>query len=286
MSQVTRNGVGLHRTGYRSHVGAVDVWRVSSLTTSFCGALLLGAASVCAAQTPAPAPDLVTDRPDFTESSEVVGHRIVQIESGLTFEQTDQKTRQVTAPQLLVRVGVGAHFELRFAGDGVVSQSQQTPAGAVRTTGRSDVEIGAKFKFLERTGFGMAVIPFLSLPTASNGFSSNGYDPGFKLTAARDLPGGFGLSGNVNLADVTTSERRAWNREASVSLGRALGGPFGAYWETFGTVDGRGCECTVNTGVTMALGTNGQLDVEIGRGVSGQAQDWFVGVGFAVRRLH
>jgi hypothetical protein len=42
----------------------------------------------------------------------------------------------------------------------------------------------------------------------------------------------------------------------------------------------------VNSGVTMALGANGQVDVEVGRGVSGQAQDWFVGIGFAVRRLH
>lgn len=231
-------------------------------------------------------PDLVTDRPDFTESSEVVGHRIVQIESGLTFEQTDRQTRQVTAPQLLVRVGVGSRFELRFAGDGVVSQSQQTPSGVARTTGRSDVEIGAKFKFLESTAVAMSVIPFLSLPTASPGFSSSGYDPGFKLTAARDLPRGFALSGNFNLADVTTAGRREWNREASISLGRGLGGVFGAYWEAFGTLDGRRCDCTANTGVTMALGTNGQLDVEIGRGISGEAQDWFVGVGFAIRRLH
>ena len=253
---------------------------------SFCGALLLGAATVCAGQTSAPAPDLVTDRPDFTESSEVVGHRIIQVESGLTFEQTDRQRRQVTAPQLLVRVGAGPRVELRFAGDGVVSQSQQTPSGAVRTTGRSDVEIGAKFKFLDSTAVAMSVIPFVSLPTASQGFSSTGYDPGFKLTAARDLPRGFALSGNFNLADVTADGRRAWTREASLSLGRALGGAFGAYWEAYGTLDGGRCDCTANTGVTMALGANGQLDVEIGRGISGEAQDWFVGIGFAVRRLH
>ncbi len=48
------------------------------------GFLLIGALMVCA-QTPQPAPRttasdtpaLVTDRPDFTESSEVVGHRTV-----------------------------------------------------------------------------------------------------------------------------------------------------------------------------------------------------------------
>ena len=285
---MTRNGAGLHQVGYRFHVGAVDLRRVSSLTISFCGALLLGAATVSTAQTVAPAPDLVTDRPDFTESSEVVGHRVIQIESGLTLEQTDRQTRQLTAQQVLVRVGVGPRLELRFAGDGLVSQTQQTPAGHVRTSGRSDLEIGGKFKFLaaDQAGVDMAIIPFLSLPTASNGFSSNGYDPGFKLTAARDLPRGFGLSGNFNLADVTSADGRGWNREASLSLGHALTGRLGAYWEAYGALDGRRCDCTVNTGVTMGIGANGQLDVEVGRGISGEAQDWFAGIGFAVRRLH
>jgi len=268
--------------------GAVDLFAVTHLTRLFCGALVLGTAAVCSAQTVPSAPELVTDRPDFTESSEVVGHGVVQIESGLTLEQTDRQTRQVSAPQVLVRVGLGPRFEFRFAGDGFVSQSLQTPSGPVRTSGRSDLEIGGKLKFLaaDRAGMDVAVIPFLSLPTATSGFSTNGYDPGFKLTVARDLARGFGLSGNLNFANVTGEARRAWEREASLSLGHGLGGPFGAYWEAFGTLTGSGCDCTVNSGVTMALGANGQIDVEVGRGISGQAQDWFVGVGFAVRRLH
>jgi len=246
-----------------------------------------GFAAICAAQSIA-SPELVTDRPDFTESSEVVGHRVIQIESGLTFEQTDDTAHQVTAPQLLVRVGVGRRFELRFAGDGFVSQSVETPAGLVRTGGHSDAEIGAKWKFFDQpaVGFDMAVIPFLSLPTASDGFGTTGYDPGFKLTVARELPRGFGLSGNFNAASLTSEAGRAWEREASVSLGRGFGGAWGAYWETYGSFSEGGCDCTVNTGVTHALGDNGQVDVEVGRGVTGNAQDWFVGVGFAVRRLH
>jgi len=276
------------QSGHQTGPGVVDLFPVTPLTRYLGAAIVLGTAVASSAQSLAPVPELVTDRPDFTESSEVVGHRVVQIESGLTLEQTDRQTRQVTAPQMLVRVGVGSRFEFRFAGDGFVSQSLQTPSGHVRTSGRSDLEIGGKFKFADadRAGLDLAVIPFLSLPTATNGFSSNGYDPGFKLTAARDLPRGFGLSGNVNFADVTSEMGRTWQREASLSLGHSLGGPFGAYWETYGTLIGGGCDCTVNTGVSVALGGNGQLDMEVGRGISGQAQDWFVGVGFAVRRLH
>ena len=57
---------------------------MTTLTRLFCGALVLCTATVSAAQTLNSVPELITDRPDFTESSEVVGHRVVQIETGLT----------------------------------------------------------------------------------------------------------------------------------------------------------------------------------------------------------
>jgi hypothetical protein len=75
--------------------------------------MCLTTAARSAAQTPS-VPELVTDRPDFTESSEVVGHRIVQIETGLRVEQSAAATGQVTTPQVLVRVGLGSRFELRL----------------------------------------------------------------------------------------------------------------------------------------------------------------------------
>lgn len=258
--------------------------RRSMRVSLFAVAMSAGIVGVCAAQSDVP--ELVTDRPDFTESSEVVGHGVVQIESGLTLEQTDETASQVTAPQVLVRVGIGSRFELRFAGDGFVSQSVDTPSGSVRTGGHSDAEIGAKFKFLDAksAGVDMAVIPFMSLPMASDGFGTTGYDPGFKLTVARDLVKGFGLSGNFNAASVTGETGRAWEREASLSLGHGLGGAWGAYWEMYGSLHD-GCDCTLNAGVTRGFGNNLQVDVEVGRGVSGDAQDWFVGFGFAVRRL-
>ena len=164
----------------------------------------------------------------------------------------------------------------------------QTPAGQVRTSGRSDAELGAKVKFLtaDAAGLDMAVIPFVSLPTASEGFGSTGYDPGVKLTWARGFPQGFGVSGNFNAASVTDGDSRSWEREVSVSLGHGLGGAWGAYWEAYGALPGGHCDCTLNTGVSRAFGDNGQIDFEVGRGISGAAQNWFVGVGFAVRRLH
>lgn len=256
--------------------------------TPLAGLLVLLSATPALAQSSQPDPELITDRPDFTESSDVVGRGVLQIETGITLEEPDPSVRQVTLPQLLVRIGLGSRVELRLASDGYVSQSLAEAGGRHRHSGRSDIEVGAKVKLIDadRAGFDLALIPAISLPTASADFGSHGYDPGVKLTVARDLPREFGLSANLNTASVTEGDGRVWSREASVSLGHALTGPFGAYWEAYGSFDRGGCDCTLNTGVTMALGANRQVDVEVGRGVSGDARGWFVGLGFAVRRLH
>ena len=68
-----------------------------------------------AVQSPAAAPsqsdaeateaELVTDRPDFTESSEVVGHGVLQLETGFTFESDRLDhvlSRSITTPALPV----------------------------------------------------------------------------------------------------------------------------------------------------------------------------------------
>jgi hypothetical protein len=228
----------------------------------------------------------VTDRPDFTESSEVVGHRVIQLESGLTVEQSDDALRQVTAPQLLVRAGIGTRFELRFAADGFIHQSLETPSDRIGRSGHSDLEIGAKVKLLDAAAAAvdLAVIPFLTIPAATDGFGSASYDGGVKLTVARDLPGGFGLSGNLNTVYGTDDDRRrTWDREASLSLGHGLGGPVSGFWETYGTLGGARNSWTFDTGVTFAVGANSQFDIEAGRRLSGDAARWFVGVGFVIR---
>jgi hypothetical protein len=66
--------------------------------------------------------DLVTDRPDQTESSETVPPGYVQFEFGWTHTEEDGHG-DVTSdafPETLVRVGVASHLELRFGFDGSV----------------------------------------------------------------------------------------------------------------------------------------------------------------------
>jgi hypothetical protein len=70
---------------------------------------VIGLAAVGSAKEP-----LVTDRPDFTESSSSVGSGVLQLESGITFLDLQSGTEVTTVGEILARWGVAEKFELRF----------------------------------------------------------------------------------------------------------------------------------------------------------------------------
>lgn len=227
-------------------------------------------------------PEIVTDRPDFTESSEVIPAGWLQVESGISFEG-ESTARAFSAPAALLRIGLGHRVELRLGAEGLLSES----VGDIRHSGRSDMEIGAKFKVFDQAtrGFDFALLPIVSLPTGTSGFTSDGVDPTLKLTWGRDLPAGFGLTGNVNFSSLTEDGARYHQEALSLSVGHDLAFGFGGYAEVYGftkmsAVDGAGV--TFNGGVSRLIGRHVQLDLEGGRGLSAEAPDWFVGFGVAV----
>jgi hypothetical protein len=232
-------------------------------------------------------PELVTDRPDFTESSETVGRGYVQVESGLAYERDGRgagRTGTLTAPVTLARIGVSRRLELRAGTDGI----QSSAMGPDRVTGMGDFEAGVKLRFLDQSqaAVDMTVIPMISFPTGGDDVSSGSVDPTVKLTWARALPSGFGLSGNYNLSSLTDAGRRFTRQALSVSLSRDLLGGLGGYLEAFGFMPasrGTGSGWTIDGGLARMFGRNLQLDVEAGRAITSEASDWFIGFGIALR---
>lgn len=226
---------------------------------------------------------LVTDRPDFTESSEVVGPQRLQFESGFAYERSAGRG-SVTAPSSLARIGMGRRVELRVGTDGYFSEGE----GLTRVNGIADMEVGVKVRLFDaaRAGVDIAVIPMVSLPTGSDEVSAGHADPTVKFTWARDLPAGFGLSGNYNLSSLSSEDGRFGQQALSASLGHDLALGFGSYLEIFGftpMAPGSGAGWTIDGGVSHQIGRNLQFDVETGRGVTAEAPDWFLGFGVAIR---
>ena len=231
--------------------------------------------------------ELVTDRPDFTESSEVIPRGGYQFESGLTFEgdtHDGQRARSLSAPGSLLRVGLGLRTELRISSDGFQSEA----INSVRSSGYADLGLGLKIRLLDqaKVGFDFAIIPMVSLPTGGEGFTSGHADPTLKLTWARELPAGWGATGNFNFSSVSDEEGRFTQRAISASFGHAIAGG----WEGFGELysftpmeRGERSGVTLDWGIARQIGRDLHFDIAAGRGLTAAAPDWFVGIGFAVR---
>jgi methyl-accepting chemotaxis protein len=253
-------------------------------------AILVGGAPMASAQTVRPSrpatsgattstektlAELETDRPDITEGSGVVGAGLWQVETGVLFQsdRVDPVTsRDLSVPNVLLRVGVSSRLELRVGGEGFLSESLSTP-GTGMATGGSDVELSLKYKFLdqEHGGIDFAVIPLVSLPTGSDDFTTGGYDPTIKFALGRSLPRGFGIGGNVIVSSVTEDSRRFTQTSVSASVSHALGENWGGFWELYGASklsrDG-GRAWLFDTGITHTFGDNLQIDLSVGRGLS------------------
>jgi hypothetical protein len=253
-------------------------------------------ATTSAASTTAPEQEpglgeLVTDRPDFTESAEVVAPGVAQLETGISYEGDGAgaaRTRGLTMPLALMRIGLGHRTELRLGADGFVSQSEGLGAAALRTNGGSDFEVAAKVRLAgeKQIGFDLAVIPIVSLPVGSEGFTSGGVDPTVKIAMARSLPAGFDLSGNVNVSSLTDGADRFTQTALSASFGHDLVKGWGGFWEVYGfSAEERGgrASWTFDTGISHPIGPNRQVDFSIGYGLTEAAPDWFVSAGFSLR---
>jgi len=248
----------------------------------------------------ASAEPLVTDRPDFTESTDAVPPRHLQIEMGYTFtydREGSDRVRDHAAPELLMRIGLIDRLELRLGWAGYSwTESQfetETPVGRTVThedwsQGDNDVSVGFKYKLLDQDGSvpDLGVIAAATLPSGTAGLSSGDVDPEVKLLWAYDLTDRLGLAGNLNVGAPTEDAHRFVQASGSVTLGVSLTESLGSYVEYFGfypNAYGSDCAHYANGGFTYLLNKDCQIDIRVGVGLNEEADDFFTGIGFALR---
>ncbi|MCM2269818.1 MAG: transporter [Thermoanaerobaculia bacterium] len=228
--------------------------------------------------------ELVTDRPDQTESTATVPRRAVQIESGwLRVETAEERSDEVGAT--LVRVGLADAWELRLATGGWID--------ARSASGLADGEVGAKWSFRRESagGSAAALLMSASVPVGDRAQTSGRVDPELRLAMSHGLTDRLGLGWNV--AYVGASERDArgdrhtqFHWLGTAALGLELTPRLGAFVELFGEAGGsRGGppSTSLDGGLTWRLRDNLQLDLAAGVGLSRAAPDRFVGLGLSLR---
>jgi hypothetical protein len=242
-----------------------------------------GAAVLVAFASAAFAQSLTTDRAEFTVTSDVVGNRSSQIETGALMEAS-QGSRLWHSPCPLFRFGLGDTFEVRMGGDGLLGSSGP---GGLRELGMSDFSIGFKWKLASEGRFlpAIALNPSVSTPVGGRQFSSAGYDPTLRLALAKRLIKGFRSSGNLSGSSLTDG-RRFFQRAMSLCIEHDLPAHMVGYTEVY-TLSSLhphdGASTMFNTGLFRSLGTRMQVDAEIGRRLSHCGPTWFAGLGFVVR---
>ena len=203
-----------------------------------------------------PFPELVTDRPDFTESGVTVPLGHVQIESGILYDQVVD-TGNIAFPEVLVRWAPLNRFELRFGIPNYVAGD--FPRGF------SAGSAGAKVQFGPIGSWDLGLIAVVSLPVGEVDLTSGSVDPEFILITGHDLSSRVSLGAQGMLTYDGAED--VWQYGGTLVAGIEINDRAGTFVEAV-VIDQRRNSVFVmlHHGYTYLLTPSMQLDVHAGLG--------------------
>lgn len=236
---------------------------------------------------------IVTDRPDFVESSNVVGNGRFQIETSVAVDRSDNALlheRVVSTPTLL-RYGIGDRFELRLETDGrSVSRSETMPHGEiVREAGYADVALGVKWHVADAEGKrpSLGLLVHADTPSGSRALRGHGVRPSLRVAAEWELPDDFSLGVMPGLArDTDEAGQHYVHGIFGIVLGKELSASVRGFVEIAAPHVARaihgGTQATFDVGAAWLLSDKLQLDSMLSRGLNRRTPDlsWTVGLSF------
>ena len=242
----------------------------------------------------AEAPPLVTDRPDVTESSEVVPPGLVQVEMGysfLRFKDAHEKLDLWAFPGTLVRVGLHERVELRLEWAGYLDESLDLGSSTSEDSGWGNTALGVKIKLREEKDAApqLALLVDAVVPSGSKSFRAERVDPAIRLAGSHTLSDRLGLGYNLGLGALTIEEASGdldtlGLGRYSLALGIGLSERWGTFIEVFGFMPTAGGPAhSLDSGLTYLISRTVQLDLSGGLGLNDRAEDWFVGAGISIR---
>jgi len=221
--------------------------------------------------------DIETDRPDVTPYTVPQGS--LQLENGIAWTG-DESGRDFDLTESLLRVGVGSTTELRV---GIPDYFYRLRRTMTPPSGFGDLLIAVKQRLGEVAGVDLAVVPAVTLPTGTTGWSSGGIDPQLEFPWQRELSQRWSISGTAGVFDLTENGRRKPIGECQVEFEREIGKGDDAFVE-FQGFDGVGpANHSLQMGGGHKLKPNQRLDYFVVVGLSRAATNFAVGIGFSFR---
>jgi hypothetical protein len=260
--------------------------------------LSLLAAALCLpliCPTPAHADDdgISTDRPDFVESSQVVGKGRIQLETSVQWERdrhADPQSRTLSTPTLL-RIGVGESTELRIETDGrnVIHSS-----GEATVAGYADTALGVKWHLADQQGEGfgapsMGVLLHADLPRGSRALRGHGVRPSLRLAAEWDLAGGYSFGVMPGLGQESDDDGRRYGYGIlAATLGKEFNERVRGFVELAAPQIARsthgGTQASFDTGLTYLVNKDVQVDFSLTHGLNRRTPDLSLAFGLSIRK--
>ena len=229
---------------------------------------------------PGPESDIVTDRPDVTESSIVIPKGSLQFENGFTWT-TDHSRQSFDLSETLIRLGVASRTELRIVTPNYIGALSSGRLAA----GFGDIALG----FKQQLGplpqdFELSVIVAVSLPTGASRISSHGFDPFLKFPWSKELKRGWSVGGMQSFFWNTEGARRMSTWEPTFYLEKEITNPLAAFAEYAADVPSVGGSRQIaHFGAGYKITPRQLLDFHFGFGMTHAAPNHFFALGYSFR---
>ncbi len=232
--------------------------------------------------------DMVTDRPDFTESANVVPKGTVQFEFGYTFnKEKDYGITNHTLGELLVRFTLVDKLEFRVGVNSYnIEKFEGFPVGGPPPStvkGFGDMSLGLKWAIIPGN---VAVLAATSLPTGGDVFGNSKPQPSITLALGKDINDTLAIGANLGVAGLNDGDSKVMEISASTSLGISLTDKLGMFVEYFGFYYGEddGTDTHyLDAGFTYLVSPTFQLDIRGGKRLNKGESSYFMGFGASFR---
>jgi len=224
---------------------------------------------------------IITDRPDQTESAVTVGLKNLQIESGAVIEYLGEdpgSSRQIVVPSTLLRYGVTRNFELR-----IVSELASLKIGDSVSRGATDLEIGGKLQLRDAdAGTQFAILSHLIVPTGAKKFTNDKYGIASRLAISHDVNEKIGLGYNIGYNYMGAG---SGDIVYTIAMGMGLNDRVGFFIEPYGALaDFDEFVLDFDAGFTFLLQKHAQIDLSFGRSATHKMKYLSAGISWKFER--
>ena len=211
---------------------------------------------------------ITTDRPDQTESAVVLSTGQIQVESGISIENSQSNINT------LFRIGIIKGIEIRINSNYLINDE----LSFMKKSSFSDFEVGAKFRIFDKTSNNtkVAFLSHLSIPSAIEVFSNNVYGILSRLNVSHDLNNESQIGYNLGYNKFKKMDGQFIY---TIVYGRSLDS-FGIFFEIFGDDSKNSSNINFDSGITYLLDNKKQLDLSIGKGINNEI--FFISGGISI----